>query len=103
MDKCPVCNMDIDETQGKSTFQGQSYGFCSTECKEKFDANPSQYMTEEVTKYNIKMYADKVLPNVRPLFEDKWEHEWWPKPLADRAPLSALAGASVPQPEAMKR
>jgi len=52
MDRCPVCNMDIDETQGKSTFQGQSYGFCSTECKEKFDANPSQYMTEEVTKSN---------------------------------------------------
>ena len=52
MDKCPVCNMDVDDTQGTSTFQGQTYGFCSTECKEKFDASPSQYMTEEVTKSN---------------------------------------------------
>jgi hypothetical protein len=36
------------------------------------------------------MYAEKVLPNVRPLFEDKWPHDWWPKPLADRAPLAPL-------------
>ena len=35
-------------------------------------------MSEETTKYNIKMYAEKVLPNIRPLFEDEWEHQWWP-------------------------
>jgi alkanesulfonate monooxygenase SsuD/methylene tetrahydromethanopterin reductase-like flavin-dependent oxidoreductase (luciferase family) len=47
-------------------------------------------MSEEVTKHNIRMYAEKVLPNVRPLFEDQWEHEWWPKPLADRVGLQPL-------------
>jgi len=57
-------------------------------------------MTEDVTKHNIKMYAEKVLPNVRPLFENEWEHEWWPKPLADRVPLAALAADGVPSPGA---
>jgi len=47
---CPVCNMDVDESVSKSQFQGQSYGFCSSECKSKFDASPNQYMTEEVTR-----------------------------------------------------
>jgi alkanesulfonate monooxygenase SsuD/methylene tetrahydromethanopterin reductase-like flavin-dependent oxidoreductase (luciferase family) len=47
-------------------------------------------MSEEVTKHNIRMYAEKVLPNVRPLFEDQWEHEWWPRPLDDRVGLQPL-------------
>jgi len=47
-------------------------------------------MSEEVTKYNIRMYAEKVLPNVRPLFEDEWDHEWWPKPLVDRVGVAPL-------------
>src|SRR5205085_11380174 len=54
-------------------------------------------MTEEVTKHNIRMYAEKVLPNVRPLCEDKWEHECWPKPLADRASLAPLEVATSPE------
>ncbi len=48
-------------------------------------------MSEELTRHNIRMYAEKVLPNVRPLFEDEWEHEWWPRPAEDRVPLNPLA------------
>ena len=41
----PVCNMEIDEQDaaGQSQYQGQTYYFCSENCKEKFDSNPQQY------------------------------------------------------------
>ena len=48
--KDPVCGMQIEEADaaGQSDYNGQTYYFCSTSCKEKFDANPSQFITEEV-------------------------------------------------------
>jgi len=41
----PVCNMQVDEqtAAGRSQYQGQTYYFCSHDCKEKFDRNPEQY------------------------------------------------------------
>jgi Cu+-exporting ATPase len=41
----PVCGMQIDSSQApaQSQFQGQTYFFCSVECKKKFDANPKQF------------------------------------------------------------
>ena len=43
--KDPVCGMQVDEQKAanQSQFQGQTYYFCSEECKEKFDRNPQQY------------------------------------------------------------
>lgn len=43
--KDPVCGMTIDSSTsaGRSQYQGQTYYFCSTDCKEKFDASPGQY------------------------------------------------------------
>lgn len=43
--KDPVCGMQVDPAKaaGKSEYQGQTYYFCSTSCKAKFDANPGQY------------------------------------------------------------
>jgi Cu+-exporting ATPase len=37
--------MQIDEKKaaGKSDYQGQTYYFCSTACKNEFDRNPEQY------------------------------------------------------------
>jgi Cu+-exporting ATPase len=46
-DKCPVCGMDA-KPEIKSTYQGKTYNFCCSACKEKFDANPQQYATESV-------------------------------------------------------
>ncbi len=45
MTKDPVCGMQIDEKQaaGKSEHQGQTFYFCSPNCKQKFDENPEQY------------------------------------------------------------
>ena len=41
--KCPVCGMDA-KPDIKSEYQGQSYNFCCSSCKEKFDRNPQQYI-----------------------------------------------------------
>jgi hypothetical protein len=30
------------------------------------------------------------MPNLRGLFEDEWEHEWWPTPVQGRVPLQTL-------------
>ena len=41
-----VCGMDIDmaNAAGQTERQGQTYYFCSSKCKEKFDHNPAQYL-----------------------------------------------------------
>jgi YHS domain-containing protein len=41
----PVCGMQVETTQApaQSEYQGQTYYFCSEECKRTFDANPEQY------------------------------------------------------------
>ena len=45
MVKDVVCGMQIDpqKAAGTSTYNGQTYYFCSQGCKAKFDANPGQY------------------------------------------------------------
>ena len=47
--KDPVCGMQIEaaDAAGQSEYQGQTIYFCSAACKEKFDANPSQFSTQE--------------------------------------------------------
>lgn len=41
----PVCGMQVDEQNAaaQSTYEGQTFYFCSEACKEKFDQNPEQY------------------------------------------------------------
>ena len=41
----PVCKMKVDESKaaGKSEYKGQTYYFCSSGCKVRFDQNPSAY------------------------------------------------------------
>lgn len=45
MAKDPVCGMNIDEktAAGQSVYQGQTYYFCSSNCKKSFDADPAKY------------------------------------------------------------
>jgi Cu+-exporting ATPase len=47
--KDPVCGMQVDENQAKSCsqYQGQKVCFCGESCKQKFDANPQQYMKQQ--------------------------------------------------------
>jgi P-type Cu+ transporter len=48
----PVCGMRVDEQQaaGRSDYQNQTYYFCSTGCKQKFDQNPQQYAGRQATQ-----------------------------------------------------
>ena len=45
--KDPVCGMTIDSNKaaGSSNYAGQTYYFCSTQCKTQFDANPGKYVS----------------------------------------------------------
>lgn len=38
-------------------------------------------MSRDLTRYNTDLYATRVLPQLRDLFENEWEDKWWPKPL----------------------
>ena len=44
--KDPVCGMDVDTATaaGRTEHNGQTYYFCGSKCKEKFDLNPEQYV-----------------------------------------------------------
>ncbi|MEW6441685.1 MAG: YHS domain-containing protein [bacterium] len=48
----PVCGMTVDTEKAaaaglKSTFGGTDYFFCSTGCKQKFDAQPERFLRKE--------------------------------------------------------
>lgn len=48
--KDPVCHMDVtyETAQARSEYNGQTYYFCSLDCKEQFDRNPEVYVTHEL-------------------------------------------------------
>lgn len=43
--KDPVCGMMVnpDKAAGKSEFKGQTYYFCSADCKSQFDGDPGKF------------------------------------------------------------
>jgi Cu+-exporting ATPase len=45
----PVCGMDVtyENAQARSEYNGQTYYFCSMDCKEQFDREPERYVTNE--------------------------------------------------------
>src|SRR5580693_7314142 len=42
----PVCGMRVDpeHAAGKTTYKGESYYFCSTNCRAKFEGDPERYL-----------------------------------------------------------
>ena len=38
-------------------------------------------MGGDLTRYNTRLFAEKVLPQIKDLFDDEWEDQWWPKPM----------------------
>jgi alkanesulfonate monooxygenase SsuD/methylene tetrahydromethanopterin reductase-like flavin-dependent oxidoreductase (luciferase family) len=38
-------------------------------------------MKKDLAFYNTELFAKRVAPQLKGLFEDKWEDHWWPKPL----------------------
>jgi alkanesulfonate monooxygenase SsuD/methylene tetrahydromethanopterin reductase-like flavin-dependent oxidoreductase (luciferase family) len=49
-------------------------------------------MSKELTKYNTRLYAEQVMPKLRPFFAE-WEDRWWPRPISqeERAELPAFS------------
>ncbi len=54
-------------------------------------------MSKDVTRYNTKLFADKVMPQLKGLFSE-WEDRWWPQPLQQK--LRAEVPAFQPQASA---
>ena len=53
--KDPVCGMEVETTAaaGQSKYKDHLYYFCSSTCKQKFDAHPEQYVGATApTKHN---------------------------------------------------
>jgi alkanesulfonate monooxygenase SsuD/methylene tetrahydromethanopterin reductase-like flavin-dependent oxidoreductase (luciferase family) len=38
-------------------------------------------MSDALTRYNTKIMAERVLPQIRDLFDDRWEDKWWINPI----------------------
>lgn len=45
----PVCGMRVDSDKVSSTHEGMRHVFCSTQCQQKFVANPSAYLKPETS------------------------------------------------------
>jgi alkanesulfonate monooxygenase SsuD/methylene tetrahydromethanopterin reductase-like flavin-dependent oxidoreductase (luciferase family) len=48
-------------------------------------------MSKQLTQYNTRLFAEKVMPQLRDLFEHDWQDHWWPNPMpdAERARVAA--------------
>jgi alkanesulfonate monooxygenase SsuD/methylene tetrahydromethanopterin reductase-like flavin-dependent oxidoreductase (luciferase family) len=45
-------------------------------------------MGKELCRYNTKLFAEQVMPKLRPMFSE-WEDRWWPQPM-DRTERAAV-------------
>jgi alkanesulfonate monooxygenase SsuD/methylene tetrahydromethanopterin reductase-like flavin-dependent oxidoreductase (luciferase family) len=48
-------------------------------------------MNKELCRYNTRMFAEHVMPRLKPMFPE-WEDRWWPQPMsaAERAAVPAF-------------
>lgn len=54
-DKDPVCGMMVETASAKSgLYQGRPYYFCSTDCRDKFEASPFQYARKSGDSSQLK-------------------------------------------------
>lgn len=44
IDKDPVCGMSLSAHRNEIVYAGIRYGFCSDQCRERFEANPHLYI-----------------------------------------------------------
>ena len=40
----PVCGMKVDDERYQTQYDGETYSFCSQECKNEFEQNPDEYV-----------------------------------------------------------
>lgn len=50
----PVCGMDVtyETAQARTEYDGQTFYFCSLDCKEAFDKDPEHYVQREETHHH---------------------------------------------------
>jgi YHS domain-containing protein len=48
VNKDPVCGMQVDRSGLISSHEGQTYHFCSVDCKQKFEKNPELYINKNM-------------------------------------------------------
>lgn len=53
-------------------------------------------MSRELTKYNTDLFATKVLPQIRHLYEKEWEDHWWPTGMPKNGPKNLSKNAVQP-------
>ena len=53
-------------------------------------------LSTDAAKYNTRLFAEKVMPKLKPLFAE-WENRWWPQPMErrQRATLPAFTPATA--------
>jgi Cu+-exporting ATPase len=49
----PVCHMEVtyETAQARSEYNGQTFYFCSLDCKETFDLDPEKYIHQHETSH----------------------------------------------------
>jgi P-type Cu+ transporter len=49
MERDPVCGMELmpGKEEAEAQYQGQTYRFCSRECRDRFVQNPAEYLKAE--------------------------------------------------------
>lgn len=54
-------------------------------------------MDRDTANHNTRLFAERVLPQIADLFEDEWEHRWWPNPMpqAQRTAPQAVRAVAV--------
>ena len=54
-------------------------------------------MDRDTANHNTRLFAERVLPQIADLFEDEWEHHWWPSPMpqAQRTAPQAVRAVAV--------
>ncbi len=57
---CPVCMMDTNEASIADTYADMTFTFCSEQCKERFIANPSLYVSQ-AGKTAVKHYIKNII------------------------------------------
>ncbi|HYM33447.1 MAG TPA: LLM class flavin-dependent oxidoreductase [Candidatus Cybelea sp.] len=51
-------------------------------------------MRSDVAKHNTRLFAEKVYPQLRDLFDNEWEDRWWPQPLPERQSAARHAASA---------
>jgi YHS domain-containing protein len=74
----PVCGMEVDQgktrTSGRTiSYHGQTYFFCSDDCKKKFETDPTTYAAEATARAPMNEWAPPAIPPAsnRPVESDE--------------------------------